>query len=77
MNVLLKEIENLVSKRVALSTLLMCSSHSFIVKQLVNLYVRCRLHYYFKNVRPDDLCRLNKSVTEKLRLFCVSEICYH
>ena len=45
---LLKGLEKLVSNRVALSTLQACSSHSFVVKQLVNLYLRCRLHYYFK-----------------------------
>ena len=45
---LLKGLEKLVSNRVALSSLQVCSSHSFVVKQLVNLYLRCHLHYYFK-----------------------------
>ena len=45
---LLQDISQHVLDNVSVCTLNVCMDHPHIVRRFVELYLRCRLHYYFK-----------------------------
>ena len=44
----LKDLESHVYDQVVLTTLAVCPTHQYILKNLLSTYLRCRLHYFFR-----------------------------